>query len=836
MNLNGQTTQQSFQSELRRHVVRASRMSSQTWCELGISDDLYPHAVASSSIEVTAECVTSLLLIRLVVLATPRNVFKDQSTSSICQTLLEPRCITSLVPVVITESVIQELRAFVLSMLRGYNNVPYHNYKHAYHVLLSSSTLMDLILQNSAPRKPGGISTDTSTPFEDDGLMQLALLFSALIHDTEHQGVPNAQLVNENHPLALQYNDQSVAEQRSLTVAFLELLQPAYDGLRGVMFPNPNSGEEYRRFRGAVTSLILATDISTPARGREVRERWESVFKSVTDVPPNANQDTTKTRSGLPVLPPPREHPTPSRRRRKLLASANGIVPSIGIQDTENSWIDCCPTPSTHFPRSTAGVSMHDSLAFWWFSPEQLTEDDDDDSSVKTFSEDDTNAAASLFNHDMTNLLDEVGKNDLDASISMFSELDRSALDESSAFSDDYPHESKAFQFSCSTLSDDSSHPLLTSSRVFRPRRSFSNKSSGGLSKGNRKGESSSEYCDMSASAGNDSISSKPRTIFDAFTACTPKRRARKAEILVDHIEATVNIGSSHVDSESSLLSGGLTADLTCTDVSSANNTPVPAGFNSSNTIEFSETNDTWEHESNNDDDEEVALKGEVEEEMPPKVEVIRAPDEAPDEKIRSLSLIEHILLVADVSHTMQSWDTMNMFALRLSKEIMKSIKKGRSGGMKDDPLDDWYSNQSAFLHGYILPLAKRLEQTGTLPPAEHSCSDGFLSSQIQKNLDRWQESGHDIIALWRREREKRSNKRALKRLKKKKNQKDAMETPTMPKNKKIPAEPKKSRRGKKHTKEPEHVQTERPSIPATNTRPFTLSSAEGGDLDGKVH
>ena len=50
--------------------------------------------------------------------------------------------------------------------------------------------------------------------------MSLAMLFFAIVHDDEHMGVPNRQLLQESHELAILYNDQSVAEQRSLAVAF----------------------------------------------------------------------------------------------------------------------------------------------------------------------------------------------------------------------------------------------------------------------------------------------------------------------------------------------------------------------------------------------------------------------------------------------------------------------------------------------------------------------------------------------------------------------------------------------------------------------------------------
>ena len=116
-------------SELRRHLVRASQIANQPWDALGVEDDLYPHAVASSNLEVAAERLTSIILVRLFVLATPANTFKDLSTGTVCATLLQPRGLATETTSQITEHVVTELRSFVTVMLKGYNNVPYHNFK-----------------------------------------------------------------------------------------------------------------------------------------------------------------------------------------------------------------------------------------------------------------------------------------------------------------------------------------------------------------------------------------------------------------------------------------------------------------------------------------------------------------------------------------------------------------------------------------------------------------------------------------------------------------------------------------------------------------------------------
>ena len=62
-----------------------------------------------------------------------------------------------------------------------------------------------------------------TTNIVSDPLAQFAIVFSALIHDVDHTGVPNGQLIKEEAHVATVYNNKSVAEQNSLDLAF-ELL------------------------------------------------------------------------------------------------------------------------------------------------------------------------------------------------------------------------------------------------------------------------------------------------------------------------------------------------------------------------------------------------------------------------------------------------------------------------------------------------------------------------------------------------------------------------------------------------------------------------------------
>jgi hypothetical protein len=248
------------------HPLAATALSLmvQEWNMLGFGDD--PSVAASSDIDVVVERVTALLLVRIAAIQAPLGTYQDLSTVTICRTV----AMESLPwPEKITPEVIEQLRRFVYRILSGYKKeVPYHNFEHAYHVTISVNKLLDLMLEKTEiPHPTYGLAKDP--------LMQLALLFSALIHDVEHQGVPNRQLSMEEDPLAILYNDLSIAEQRSLHIGFSTLLGKEFSDLRAAMF---SSKEEGYRFRKAVLNLVLNTDIASPERTQLAKSKWKEAF------------------------------------------------------------------------------------------------------------------------------------------------------------------------------------------------------------------------------------------------------------------------------------------------------------------------------------------------------------------------------------------------------------------------------------------------------------------------------------------------------------------------------------------------------------------------------
>jgi hypothetical protein len=91
-----------------------------------------------------------------------------------------------------------------------------------------------------------------------DPVTQLACVFSALIHDVDHQGVLNAQLVAEKIDIAAFYGGRSIAEQNSVDVAWALLMVDDYVDLRAAIYGG--EGEKVR-FRQLVVNSVMATGI-----------------------------------------------------------------------------------------------------------------------------------------------------------------------------------------------------------------------------------------------------------------------------------------------------------------------------------------------------------------------------------------------------------------------------------------------------------------------------------------------------------------------------------------------------------------------------------------------
>jgi 3'5'-cyclic nucleotide phosphodiesterase len=83
------------------------------------------------------------------------------------------------------------------------------------------------------------------------------------------------QLVMEKDPMAAVYDNQSVAEQNSVSIAFEVLMRREYSDLRACLFTDHN---ELKRFRQLVVNSVMATDIFDPELKKMRDQRWEKAF------------------------------------------------------------------------------------------------------------------------------------------------------------------------------------------------------------------------------------------------------------------------------------------------------------------------------------------------------------------------------------------------------------------------------------------------------------------------------------------------------------------------------------------------------------------------------
>ena len=197
--------------------------------------------------------------------------------------------------VVLSDEVLSQLYQYVNGIASLYNDNPFHSFSHACHV---SQSVMKLLSRVVTPKDPGHnpimevvVEGDEISNGENsernkrrheytygiasDPLTQFACAFSALIHDLDHPGVPNGQLVKEQTDLAALYKNKSVAEQNSVDLAWNLFMEPRFKDLRATIY---TTTEERDRFRQLVVNAVMATDVMDKELNAMRRKRWDKAF------------------------------------------------------------------------------------------------------------------------------------------------------------------------------------------------------------------------------------------------------------------------------------------------------------------------------------------------------------------------------------------------------------------------------------------------------------------------------------------------------------------------------------------------------------------------------
>ena len=178
----------------------------------------------------------------------------------------------------LSEDVVNQLRDYVQTLAAMYRENPFHNFEHASHVTMSVLKLLSRIIA------PSDLKNDTDKTLHDhtygitsDPMTQFAVVLSALIHDADHPGVPNTQLIKENASIASVYKNKSIAEQNSVDLAWDLLMDEAYADLRRAIYVTE---EDFLRFRQLVVNIVLATDIMDKDLKALRNGRWEKAFSA----------------------------------------------------------------------------------------------------------------------------------------------------------------------------------------------------------------------------------------------------------------------------------------------------------------------------------------------------------------------------------------------------------------------------------------------------------------------------------------------------------------------------------------------------------------------------
>ena len=172
-----------------------------------------------------------------------------------------------------------QLREYVQTVAAMYRENPFHNYEHASHVTMSAVKLLSRIV---APDMDNVVIADARKGLHDhtygitsDPITQFSVILSALIHDVDHKGVPNATLIKEGASIAAVYKGKSVAEQNSVDIAWDLLMDSGYKDLRRIIY---QSEQEFLRFRQLIVNCVMATDIMDKDLGAARKDRWNKAF------------------------------------------------------------------------------------------------------------------------------------------------------------------------------------------------------------------------------------------------------------------------------------------------------------------------------------------------------------------------------------------------------------------------------------------------------------------------------------------------------------------------------------------------------------------------------
>ena len=678
---NNNNTNKANQKEPPPLAALALAITSQDWTILGLGDDAAAVTTATSDLDRMVERLTALLLVRMVAIAVPSSgttQYADLSTTTICRAHLlhnDPW------PPSITPQVVTQLRTFVSRLLESYSTAdttPYHNQEHAYHVTISMNKLVDLILNTnlqSSSRLPQTFG------LRNDALLPLVLLFSCLCHDAEHQGVPNRQLALEDDPLAILYNDQSVAEQRSLFLGFSILLEDQFTALRSAMFLNQ---DEYRRFRKAVINLVLTTDIASPDRTQLGKSKWKEAFGDPFETVERKVRSEIRRRQSLAH----NNNNTAASRR----ASTESMYSEITTDMVDGEYDDGEISPSITPDSSDNGEDYSlddDVLSNDGGGPYQdglivSSKPFSNVTSTQPGRQNNTNTPTPPKNSD-----NQTTEASPPQAVQLGYEPDDAAVNE----------EALGYEATDKNKTPTKSLSDKQKAIVAKANQRFGKKKAALPNPMARRNMSMSDYRAESAASGPSMTAQQKETA---------KFQRRFSTSGIHHPSTSSNNSGSRKFKYRLGILRAVDLSGEAIETYARSNSMGTAGTGNAS-----------------------ATSGRA-----PSVKSVGSggvEDEEVDE-LKVTVIMEQLMAACDVAHNLQSWDHMVKWSNRLFLELKKAHQNGRG----PDPCGNWHPNQIGFLESYLLPLARRLEDTGVFGEV----IGPVFANIVEANRDQWLTDG----------------------------------------------------------------------------------------------
>jgi hypothetical protein len=171
-----------------------------------------------------------------------------------------------------------QLQKYVLEIAAKFAKDDFHNVDHESQVCMSIKKMLTRIttILGSDQVEHASAELDARTfGVSSDPLSQFAVVFAGLIHHVDHPGVPNSQLILDEHPLAKRYKNRCILEQHSIAVAWELLMQQQFEDLRAAIFSDET---EALRFRQILVNCIMGTNFMDEDLLNLRKKRWARAF------------------------------------------------------------------------------------------------------------------------------------------------------------------------------------------------------------------------------------------------------------------------------------------------------------------------------------------------------------------------------------------------------------------------------------------------------------------------------------------------------------------------------------------------------------------------------